>query len=1749
MRENYISRGNIFSRTLMLLALLVTFGWSGAKAEGSGTVDDPYVIKAGETLTMTQFNAFYAKFVVPEDVTSDDAALVLDGLKEKFLGVYSDAAYSTDITQDSWYSGSNPYTLKVPIPKGTTAGTTYYFYQSFPLNTTNIDVTYGAGAATVEKPLTRLSVTPADGQNLTASSSLVSLQYSRNDIKVSSCTLEVYSHGGAPTLKTSVSVPANVTGAFVAVEPKEALMNLYSAGTIEANDIIKVKIGVKAISGDKTIWLNGVENSVDEISYIATEKPVMLTKTVNIPGTGLDTFLSWMPADYTNGLVQLHFDGALDTQNAPVVKLMYGNIESDGEYYEEELPVKFFGNNILAVDLRGKLRTPATMNIASLKVYNTITLSVKGVKAADGTFVYSDGVGSLGSFSFDYTYKAVEYATTVDFTPASGASIDNVKSIKLWANETGDGKATFAGVQFAYTDGGEAKTVVVPMSQITSEAAPDEANATIYTIPVPEFSRDADTQVVLTLTGLSTPDGLDHSADFTATYTTAGHTAAVAAVTSALMVSGDNTIDLITAESIEKLIADSDVKIATSMDDAIGCMQWQVVNTTTGETVKAVYDTTEKNGEGHWTFWVPIDYKFFEGNQYGIILKGWTDATAKNNGEAPIFEQTITVAGATKEYKYSSVTLVEPAELLYSQNEANFSLESAEDKTISFTFSDAVTVDQAFVALGFGETDNCDVAMSNDNKTVTLTIPDYVLSTYTNFTVSMLVKDSEGLVVKGNNGEEDNSFISVYVDAKFNLPYASVVEPAKDATVEKISSIKFGYDKGIGEGTGKIVIMDKLRNTIASQKSMTPVIPADQEDNWDYIPTEIIVNFDKEITAPGTYVVYVPEGVFNLDLSAQGFAVKSNHEETFSLTVDGEVIPEAPANVTVTPAAGNVESLNEIVLTFNDYETCAWTFAVAPTITLPNGETHNIKNYEFGAADNELKCTMPQTLTDEGTYVLTIPAGAVTYNDNPDNLNAAFSVTYIIKGKTADTYATASPAPGVVESLKDIYVTFNECGACAWSYKIMPTITLPDGSVKTLTNEEATYDWNNPDIRVVWLKLSEALTAPGDYVLNFPAGTLLLDEDVPSKAVSFTYTIEAGNTIDVTVNPAPGEVASLSSFVLSFADDPSLTNTYWNNAIDESNAPYVIDADGNKYACTYDYDWNGDEELMVTLSENITTAGSYKLVIPAGAVMLNGVATDSDIKFNYTVTGEGGSSAWNVTSDPANGSKVTSLETVILTFNDFDPSNGIDYASDEPMVLTDPNGVEHKLSWTNAEFHNGVYNAVRIALLEANDDAWTRIDCTTPGTYTLTIPANSVWEYENQSNIINEDLVFTWTVVKPWAVEVTPENGSTVKVLEGVTVTFPDFTTSDGVAYDGETPLVLTDPDGVAHKITPYAVNQYEGAYNAISVILFDENNEEIDGSKRGTYTLTIPAGCINDYTDETNTNTEFTFSWNVEGIDVTVNPANGAEVESLKQIAVTFGDYQVVDWNWAAVREAPLIFFDSMGDPVQLTIDNLDIDNKSTNTLLITLPEEYTAVGTYSLTIPSGYVVVNTTTQETLDMDLSFSWKIKGEPLTITPTPGVVDEIGMVFITFNDIDPNIGIVINQDAYNENPAVFTDKDGKETVIGFRRINQMYPTNNTIAITLPVDDNITEVGTYKLFIPANTVYGYLDKSVVYAEDINIEWTITTASGIYGIFAGKNEKVNVFTIDGKAVLKNADASDLKQLAPGKLYIINGKKFVVK
>ena len=79
-----------------------------------------------------------------------------------------------------------------------------------------------------------------------------------------------------------------------------------------------------------------------------------------------------------------------------------------------------------------------------------------------------------------------------------------------------------------------------------------------------------------------------------------------------------------------------------------------------------------------------------------------------------------------------------------------------------------------------------------------------------------------------------------------------------------------------------------MRNVVATSTDVTNVIPAGQEDNWDYIVQEVIVSFNNEITAGGNYTVVVPEGFFNLDLQAQGFMVKNNRECSFYLNIEGD---------------------------------------------------------------------------------------------------------------------------------------------------------------------------------------------------------------------------------------------------------------------------------------------------------------------------------------------------------------------------------------------------------------------------------------------------------------------------------------------------------------------------------------------------------------------------------------------------------------------------------------------------------------------------------------------------------------------------------------------------------------------------------------------------------------------------------------------------------------------------------------------
>ena len=570
------------------------------------------------------------------------------------------------------------------------------------------------------------------------------------------------------------------------------------------------------------------------------------------------------------------------------------------------------------------------------------------------------------------------------------------------------------------------------------------------------------------------------------------------AISSVNMVLGETSTDLLAGQNIEKLIGDANIVVKVDNSENIGVMTWEM-NEVGGETIKS-RSTEVSNKNGTFTFWNPRDIELTLGKQYEIVFTGWESTDAKNSGE-PNFTHKVIVNGGTKAYEYSPVTLVEPAELLYGQNEVNFSLESAEDNTISFTFSDVVTIAEAFVPLGMGETESCEVAMSEDGKTANITIPNDVINSYHNFVVSLLVKDANGLVVKGNNGEKDGSYISVYVDAKFNLPEVTMVDPAPDATVEKISTIKFGYADGIQPSWfDNITILDKTRNVVAKSVDVTSVIPEGEENNDDYIVKEVVVSFNNEITENGTYTVVVPEGMFNLDLTAQGFNVKSNREATFNITVDNGDNPMPSINVSINPVPGEVASLKDFDLIFNDANEAGWGDGF-PTLTYPDGTVVKIKNQDIGTAWNELTLSLDEEITAPGEYILTLPAASVNLDGTPTDKD--YSFVYTIAEADNEKY-TVTPEVGNVTSLQTIDVIFDSHSEISFGSG-NPSLTDAAGNSYTV-NEGWGPDWNILN----WARftIAEEITAEGTYTLTLPAGHINYEDGNSNvKDIKFTWTI------------------------------------------------------------------------------------------------------------------------------------------------------------------------------------------------------------------------------------------------------------------------------------------------------------------------------------------------------------------------------------------------------------------------------------------------------------------------------------------------------------------------------------------------------------------------------------------------------------------------------------------------------------------
>ena len=297
---------------------------------------------------------------------------------------------------------------------------------------------------------------------------------------------------------------------------------------------------------------------------------------------------------------------------------------------------------------------------------------------------------------------------------------------------------------------------------------------------------------------------------------------------------------------------------------------------------------------------------------------------------------------------------------------------------------------------------------------------------------------------------------------------------------------------------------------------------------------------------------------------------------------------------TATPEAGTVTELSTIEVVFPN---CAEIeFADKNSITLTHdGETVSMTP-KISYGTNAMTITCAERQTAAGAYTLTLPAGCITAYDaefNTEDLPSEITINYTIEGGAADAFNfTVNPEPGVVKELSVIKFNFP-----SWALMDVPNpddVTFTCNGVPVPFTVESSYV--APTITVT---ADATQTAPGTYVVTFPAGSIdgFGSDDsmgTSTKEITAEWTIEGDvTTLDFsnTSVPANGNVAeSFDKAVITF---PGLDTV--------KASDYTVSVNGTALAADAFTLTENANEITVALNEAVTES-VIDINFPAGSL-------------------------------------------------------------------------------------------------------------------------------------------------------------------------------------------------------------------------------------------------------------------------------------------------------------------------------------------------------------------------------------------------------------------------------------------------------------------------------------------------------------------------------------------------------------------
>lgn len=1208
MRKRFTSFASRLTGLMSLLTFLCLTAFS-AKAE----VVDLGELELGVKYDLPMYKDYVATFTAPSTGTVKCENVPTS------CRWFSDAAYAS-VIEGKWsnygdYGDHAEYTSYA-----VEEGVTYYIRQNFNMNSSWLRLEMEA------ENLEMTKVTPEEGSVISPTGYAFVNIYMSSDFIISGVKLV--------SGTSSVSIPARMVGRALMVDYGSAMLDWFNTGVLKGGENIQIVISGLKKTDDGSLYGG---DGVLTLNYVASEKPVILLNYV-VPNALKSYYAPGDPA----GILKFTFSDELApvSENGQAV-LQYGTFEGEeSEGYEEVIPMTIEGK-VMSVDFTGKRRTPYDM-VPSGTNYNNPTLRLLGIKDANGSLVASEGQGTLGSYSFAMSLDVIAKANVLsEFTPANGSSLTG-DNVEVWIS--GVNVLTFDGFRFTYLENGEEKYVVVPMSEVTVSG--QTATDAVYTFAIPAEVKGK-TGVVITPNNLVSADGYDHSDavkatydSFVITYADPANGTRMAALTSGQVI----TIETNYAERYPEMY-----------------MMWEVEDLNPDDPDEAIIKSQSwlnRQEDGSYTAEVYGNYKMLSGHTYRATFTAWENEMAKNYRNDPVGEATLLWEGSAEAFKFSNVNFVSITP------DPETTTLAVTDNTFIVEFDGMVTLnaDDTFINSGMGTKANFEsitpvggdplVAEATYDYKWQLVVPEsYMQALDASILLSIKARDMDGLIVAGNTGKEEQSYFAFTYEVAAAFRAVDVI-PAPDSEVASLKEFEVSFSAGINrsyEGTEEPKLLTMQGGEVGK---LTVVIPESTDDNIGSDITTLKLVLDEEVTEPGTYLLHIPKAYFAL--GSQFEAWKSEEVNARYFVVSSET-PE-DMKVTTDPAQGKVTELTQIGITFDEYDEVGLSSGKA-TLTINGGEPINLPDatWDWDApAFNYMVQPLGQTYTEDGTYIISFPAGYFELGKDGDyNPSQAFSLTYTI-GDVEElpaeeimvmlVNADGEPVDGdVIESLSMLgAMTMNEAGFTR------STVPASEAVIYSMTQEEVAHVTNvylneyNGVAYDAMLELDNAVTEAGNYMLVIPEGFFLHGNGAKSARVEMFFSVIGAMT--ATTDPAEGQVKELNEITVNFSAPAGLGWASPYLTKDGEDVDVEINVD---FADTDAASAGLAEAYVLTLSAPVTELGNYTLVLPMGAFVNAAGSYLPEFTFNYEVTGEDAPKIY--TCDPAEGA-VSELSEIELTF-------------------------------------------------------------------------------------------------------------------------------------------------------------------------------------------------------------------------------------------------------------------------------------------------------------------------------------------------------------------------------------------------------------------------------------------------------------------------------------------------------------------